>query len=343
MPRTNNLKMRNKRNPSSKPTIETLLPASLLLLLAFVVSGCGHKQSDVQFHRFEQTIFETPVDELQQTLIAREGEYDHDLIIIEPTVPAYMEMLTGFVTDSTMRYIYHVTDSLYHDLSDVEQELGTALKRAEKLCPLMQHYTDFYTLITADFDDYHNRVFCSNTALAVSIDRYAIGSMGKYQNFGMPLYLQQVLRREYIATDCMAAIARNHIALPDGELTLLDYAIAEGKTLYFLEQTMPSTPDTIRLRYSREQLKWMKSNVANVWGWIIQNQMLYSTDYTQLRGLVDDAPKTNAFGEGSAPRTTAYIGWQIVRKYMKQNKCTMTELLEDTDSQKILTLSGWRP
>lgn len=320
--------------------------ASLLciLLAAAIMTACGSKKEEVRFHRFEQLLFDTPVEELQSTLTAREGEYSTPLLYVAPSDPNYMAMVTDFVTDSTMRYIYRVTDSLYRDLSDVEQELGKALGRAVKLWPSLQRYKDFYTLVTADFDDYQNRVFCDyDGSLAVSIDRYAVGEMQDYQSFGVPMYLQQVLKREYIAPDCMAAIARANIALPDHEPTLLDYTIAEGKTLYFLEQTMPGTPDTIRLRYTKQQMKWVKNNTANVWGWIIQNQMLYSSDYTQLRGIIDEAPKTNAFGEESAPRTTAYIGWQIVRRYMKQNDVSLQELFEETDSQKILTLSGWRP
>ena len=61
--------------------------------------------------------------------------------------------------------------------------------------------------------------------------------------------------------------------MPDGEITLLDYAIAEGKTLYFLEETMPGVDDTLRLRYTGEQLDWMRENTANVWGWLLQQKL----------------------------------------------------------------------
>ena len=87
----------------------------------------------------------------------------------------------------------------------------------------------------------------------------------------------------------------------------------------------------------------MEANVERVWGWLIEHDVLYSSDQARLRNLVDDAPKTNAFGEGSAPRTSAYIGWQIVRRYKKRTSPTLAELMAERDSRKILTLSGWRP
>ena len=90
-------------------------------------------------------------------------------------------------------------------------------------------------------------------------------------------------------------------------------------------------------------MEWMKENVGSVWAWMIENELLYSTDLSQVRSLLGDAPKTNAFGEGSAPRTAAYIGWQIVRQYMKKSGASMNELMAERDSQKILNQSGWRP
>ena len=254
-----------------------------------------------------------------------------------------MEMTQGFVADPVMRDIYRITDSLYHDLSDVERELGKALGRAYKLCPKMQHVERFYTMVTGDFDNYGFRVFSNCSDLCVCLDQYALGAMERYQYFGTPNYLVRTFSREYIVPDCMFTLAGLYLERPYGDLTLLDHAIADGKKLYFLEKTLPGIADTLLLRYTADQLKWMQANEKKVWGWMIQNKVLYSTDQNAYRNLLGEAPHTNAFGSDSAPRTAAYIGWQIVRAYMKRSHCTMQELFDETDSQKILTASAWRP
>lgn len=304
-----------------------------------VLASCTQrKASPVTLHRFEQFLFE----ENNSEPTMHRTDFDSPLLNYYPEDANYRAMLHDFTTDPVVRDIYRTTDSLYHDLGWLEQQLAQALQRAGKLCPSIS-YDRFYTLLTADFTNYQNRVFCNDHELAISIDRYAVGAMPQYQYFGLPSYLLRLSTRDHILPDCMAAIARAHILLPEGEMTLLDYAIAEGKTLYFLEQTLPRTPDTLRLRYSKEQYDWMQKNTENVWSWLIQNKMLYSTDLATLRNLTDDAPKTNAFGEGSAPRSAGYIGLQIVRAYMKKTHTSMEDLFEDTDSQKILTQSAWRP
>lgn len=304
-----------------------LLPA----MLAF--AACGRKAEPVQIHRFEQFLFDHR---------GNAADFQTPLLNYHPDDPDFMAAVADFVADPMVQRIYHVTDSLYHDLSWLEQELGDAMERARNLCPEVD-YKYFYTLVTADLGNYANRVFCNLTDMAISLDCYTLGHVEEMQRFGVPNYISNLCRREYIVSDVMATAARAHIELPEGELTFLDYAVAEGKTLYFLDQVLPSTPDTIKLRYSKQQLDWMKENVENVWGWLIQRQMLYSSDQTQLRNLTDDAPKTNTFGDGSAPRTNAYIGWQIVKQYMQRSGSSMSQLFRETDSRKILEQSGWRP
>lgn len=301
--------------------------------LALLVTACGHHAEPVTIHRFEQFLFAGQ---------GNAADFTTPLLNYNPDDPAFKAALDDFVNDPSVRRIYTVTDSLYHDLSWLEQELGDAMARTEELCPEMnvQH---FYTLVTADLGNYPNRVFGNLTDMAISLDNYTLGHVDEMQRFGIPAYITRLCRREYIASDVMASAARSHIELPDGDLTFLDYAIAEGKTLYFLDQVLPSTPDTIKLRYTKAQLDWMQENAENVWGWLIQNKMLFSSDMTQLNNLVDDAPKTNAFGEGSAPRTNAWLGWQIVKQYMKKTGVSVSELFADTDSRKILETSGWRP
>lgn len=318
--------------------IKRRVKGAALALLTLFFSACADKVADVKFSRLEHLLFETSADNLSDAIKAKGSEFDTPLLNLNPDDQQYMLMLADFVSDPMVRRIYEATDSMYGDLRDVELQLGKAMAKAANVCPELR-YDRFYTLVTADLDDYQNRVFCNENELALSIDHYAVECFPG----AVPAYIERLSKKEYIAPDCMAAMARAHIAMPEGEMTLLDYAIAEGKTLYFLEETMPDIDDTLRLRYTAEQLEWMTENTANVWGWLLQQKLLYSKDLTQFHNLIDEAPKTNAFGEGSAPRAPFYIGWQIVRRYMKKSGASMQELFDETDSQKILTTAAWRP
>lgn len=332
----------SKIHPRTMTQRHITLVCLCIVAASLVMTSCHGKSEEVHFHRFEHLLFDTPVEQLPAELKAHADEFNSELIVLYPDEPEFVQMTQEFVSDPVVRDIYRITDSLYHNISDLERQLGRALHRAYKLCPEMHHVERFYTMATGDFN-YNFRVFSNCSDLCVCLDQYALGEMGKYQYFGTPVYLVRTFAREYIVPDCMFTLAGLYQKAPDGDLTLLDHAIADGKKLYFMEKTLPGIADTLLLHYTADQLKWMKDNVKNVWGWLLQNKLLYSTDQTAYRNLLGEAPHTNAFGSDSAPRVASYIGWQIVRTYMKKSHSTMQELFDEPDSRKILTVSGWRP
>lgn len=307
-----------------------------------LVSACHYTSDEaVQLHRFERVLFDTPMEQLQGKLQSVSGEYSTELLNIQPNNPDFMQMLSGFVQDPTMREVYRLVDSVFGDMQEESEELGKALKRAQELSPTLR-YDKVYTFVSGMFD-YDMRVGCNSHELVISLDQYILPYTEKFNYFNSPLFLVQQSRRQYLVTDCMEAIGRQHIAIPqDKEMSLLDYMVAEGKAIYFAEQTLPGTPDSILMRYSKPQIEWMQKNETNVWSYLLQKKVLYDNDYMRFHNLIDDAPKTNAFRD-SSPRTPYYIGWKIVSRYVENTGVSMDELFEETDAQKILSKSNYRP
>ena len=314
-----------------------LIMAALLLTTA----SCGKKGAEVKFSRFEKVLFDTPADQLQGKLEAVRSDFASPLINCAPDNPVYMQQLTAFVSDPIVKEIYRLTDSCYSNLGWLEKDLSAAVSKAQKLSDSVAPKR-YFTMITGDMEDYRNRVFCYDGDLVLSIDHYVLPYTKHLGYCNCPMYIVNLSDRRYMAADCMAAMARSRIAMPEGEPMLLDYIVMEGKVQYFLEQTMPSTPDTIRLRYTKGQLDWMQHSEKDVWGYFLQNNLLYENDMARIHNFIDEAPKTNAF-RNSAPRTTDYLGLQIVRAYMKRSGASLDELFANTDSQAILQKSAFKP
>lgn len=322
-------------------------PFSIILftLFAFLTSlttSCKQKPVEaVPLHRFEQVLFSTPADQLPDKIANVRNEFSTDLLNLQPDNPDFMNLLIGFTEDPVMRDIYHIVDSVFGDMQPEAQQLAAALDKAKSLYPTVR-YDKIYTFISGAFD-YNMRVGCNSHELIISLDQYILPYTAKYNYFNSPLYLIHQSDRKYLLTDCMAAIARQHIAIPsDREMSLLDYMVSEGKAIYFAQQTLPDAPDSILMRYTSEQMDWMLRNEEHVWAYFLQSKLLYETDYMRFHNFIDDAPKTNAFPD-SSPRTTEYIGWQIVSQYMKKTGISVQQLFEETDAQKILSQSNYRP
>jgi hypothetical protein len=116
-----------------------------------------------------------------------------------------------------------------------------------------------------------------------------------------------------------------------------------GKQLYFLDAVMPSLHDSIKLRYTDDQLLWADENHGNIWTFFIENQLLYSSETALIKKLVTDAPFTAQFSKRSPGRILWFIGFQIVRSYMENNDIDLPELMKLSDSQQLLASSKYKP
>ncbi len=319
--------------------ILSLLPATLLLL--FVSCQESHKQVPVSLYRFEQLMFGTPVQELPQRLYDEAPHYHGTLLNVYPDDPRYMADIAGMAQDPILREIYDTISLQYSDLSWLQQELSEAMGRAQVLDSNIR-IEKTITFISGLLD-YTNRVAANENSILIAIDQYTVPSFAKYAYFDLPQYLVSLSTQEHIVPDAMSTIARNHIVMDETEAPmLLDYIIAEGKVLYFLDQVLPNTADTLKIRYTQAQWQWAEDNANQVWAYWLQHELLFERDHKKIFKFTDDAPKTNAFGE-SAPRMTAYIGWLIINRYMSNTNKDLHSLFNNPNSLEILKESGWKP
>lgn len=308
-----------------------------------VMAACGHGvQPAVEVMRLERVIMDSSEEALPEALQRFDKELGSPLLTLLPQDENFMTMVYQYRGDSVVQDIDRTVRQRYGDLG----WLGRAL--ADGVARLAKQDGDIKLRKVATFigsSGYDGRVRADRESgtVAVAIDQYVVGAMERYGYFGDPMYLVRMSDSSHLAVDCLAALAHEYIAMPEEPWTLLDYMVAEGKELYALEQALPRTADSVRLRYTRQQMEWMERHEEKVWGYLLHNQLLFSTDAMTWHNLTDEAPKTNAFGNESAPRTVEYIGWKIVRQYAKRSGASLRDLLEETDARKILNESGYRP
>ncbi|HAY88066.1 MAG TPA: gliding motility lipoprotein GldB, partial [Bacteroidetes bacterium] len=99
------------------------------------------------------------------------------------------------------------------------------------------------------------------------------------------------------------------------------------------------------INYTRGQIEWCKDHEQNMWKYMVQKDVLFSSDKNEYqKHYFNDGPFTSTFGNDSPPRTGAWIGWQIIRQYMASNpEMSIHDLLKDTDHAAIFQKSGYRP
>ena len=106
---------------------------------------------------------------------------------------------------------------------------------------------------------------------------------------------------------------------------------------------IPDISDTLLMKYSREQLDWCYKKESLLWSLMVENQFLFSSDVQIQKKFMEDGPFTSVLSDAAPARLGHFIGWRIVSKYMANNDVSLSELLLETDNQKILKKSKYKP
>ncbi|MFA6949970.1 MAG: DUF2268 domain-containing putative Zn-dependent protease [Lentimicrobiaceae bacterium] len=250
-----------------------------------------------------------------------------------------MEQLRAFVTDPQVRATYQYTMQKFPDLKWLNKGLDDAFTIYSQEFPNKQ-VPQVYTYISGF--DIQMPVKYADSVLIIGLDLYLGKDYKTYLELGYPVYIVNRLTPEYILSDCFREIGWANIT-QNKTTTLLDAMIEEGKTIYFAKVMLPDEKDENLIKYNPEQMKWVQENEQNLWSFIIENQLLYSTDANALTTFMTDGPFTSGFSNNSPSRTGQWLGYQIVKAYMDRGNVSLQELLKETDSQKILQESGYKP
>ena len=94
--------------------------------------------------------------------------------------------------------------------------------------------------------------------------------------------------------------------------------------------------------YTETSYNWCKENESNLWKAIIERKHLYTPDQMTTGKYFDNVPST--FLASDAPGNLgSWLGWQIIDKYMRETNSTPEALMQNNDSQAILTDSKYKP
>jgi hypothetical protein len=324
----------------------------LLLSLVISLSSCrqgsgqlnidvtGIPEPGIKIERYGRDLFQIDPQNLGEELPKLAMEYPFFLGELPLDTLSYIQIY-DFITDPFLREIAGACEAEYPDLISVEGQLNQAWKHIQYYYPETPTPRVFTYVSGLDFE---TPVQMMEDIILVALDMY----LGKnYEPYGMsriPQYRTRRATRDYLVRDVMLEVARNLPVEYRTENILLDQMIEKGKMLYFLDATMPATADTIKVSYSKQQLSWCKANEPNLWAFIIENDLLFSSDYEKTHKLILDGPFTSFFPNGSPGRTGWWLGWQIVRSFMENNEdVSIPQLMGELTPRQVLDNSDYNP
>ncbi|MDL5047697.1 hypothetical protein QQ054_16905 [Oscillatoria amoena NRMC-F 0135] len=136
---------------------------------------------------------------------------------------------------------------------------------------------------------------------------------------------------------------RYNITNPTDKTVLADM-IAYGKSYYFAKHMLPCVPDSVFIWYSTEEMKGARENQDLIWYRFIEDQVLYSTSHLVKQRYLSDRPKTIEVGEKCPGRIAQWVGWEIVKSYMKAHpETSLQTVMQFNDADQLFKASKYKP
>ena len=312
------------------------------------VSGIN---ADLNVLRAEELFQASSAEDLASRFAALESEntisanYLRDYVIQIPPESA----------DNPYPYLYETYAEpemlawLADTVADVHADLDQALAKVEQAYRYHRYYLpqdSLPSLITYSGVFGSPVLFLPGVA-AISLPMFMGRDFSAYKTFPpdyLPRYFFHRMDKEYLPIEVMDEYARARWYCPAVNHKVLDHMIHEGKLLYYLDLVFPETSDSLKIGYTANQVQWAKENEVNAWALILEEELLYNSQQLQVLRLIGEGPFTKGMTQESPGRMGVWLGWQIVREYMRRHPdVSFKELLAMDDAQEILAESGWKP
>jgi hypothetical protein len=232
---------------------------------------------------------------------------------------------------------------------EVKRVFGDEEKLKEEFAVAFRNLKYYYPDIKAPrietvISGFETDMFVSDSLIIIGLD-YFLGKGAKYRP-NMYEYMLRQYNPENIVPSTMMLYGIdgriNHMD-SDNKSALADM-ITYGKSFYFAKQMVPCTPDSVFIWYSSEEIKGVWKNQDLIWARFIEDKLLYSTSHILKQRYLGDRPKTTEVGAECPGRIGQWVGWQIVKSYMKQHpEQTLPGLMNSGNADKIFKESKYKP
>jgi gliding motility-associated lipoprotein GldB len=284
---------------------------------------------EIEVKRFDKIFFETPPNKFSE--VKKEFPYffpagnEDSVWLRKMNAPIWRE-------------VYTEVQKKYSDITAVQIELTNLIKHAKYYFPV----TKAPKLITVIAEmDYNSKAIYADSLVIISLELY-LGKDHKFYQF--PDYIRANFEQKQMMPDVVSSFAAKKIPVLKSRL-LIDQMVYFGKELYLKDLLLPEYSDAEKIGYAPQQIDWCVGNESYMWRYFMEKEMLFSDEQKLSSRFVNPAPFSKFYLEidnESPGRVGAWLGWQIVRSYMKNNDTPIAELLK-MNGKEIFEKSKYKP
>lgn len=302
---------------------------------------------DITINRLEQDVFKMDTSNISASTKLLESKYGHFYTSFITGIinngglrdSSYNFRMKQFISDKDMREAYENCQKIYPTTDTLKEQITEIFKH-------FKHYFPDKNLpkVITMMSGFNYSVVMLDSTIGIGLEMY-LGSKNKfYEMLTMPKYKSMFMNKENIPSDVVRAWMANEFPYNMNKSDFLNEIVYYGKIMYLTDALLPKTSDTLKIQYTQKQLEYCKQNEFNMWSYFAAQKLLYTTDQSEIMKFTSEGPFTTAFSKDSPPRVGYWIGWQIVKQYMKNNPdVSLEQLMNETDGQKLLGKAKYKP
>ena len=296
-----------------------------------ILIGCNNKSTNnyenIIVDRFEKKFFNIQPDSLK--ILTNQYPY------LFPSSFSDEEWL-NIKNDSVRKIIFNETqvefknDYLNRNISKLYYELSNQFSNfnSPKIITINNGLDFQYKLIDID------------SLVLLSLDCY-LDNDELYKT--IPAYISQKMNKNFLIRDLAEKLISRYVNYPTNR-QFLDKIIYYGK-VYNLMTTNLDFDEANALYYNEKEIVWARDNEKEVWKFFIENEILFNTSNILVERFINFGPYSK-FGISidyeSPPMIGKWIGYKIVKSYLKSNNKTIEEILNMNEYELYLN-SNYKP
>lgn len=304
------------------------------------VPDTSHIQVQLDVQRLEETLFSLDSKDAIHEFLQKHKLFAEQFLGVTSSEAnrELTERLYAMIRDPHIQTLYREVQQVFGDCSAIQQQFATAFQY------LKYYYPDFKipqiaTFITGMGTDLH----ISDDLIVIGLD-FFMGEGAKFRPIGMPEYLLRGYQPAHIVPKICLLLSQQFIQTHDSDSTLLADMLYYGKAYYFAQALLPEVEASTLLDYTPEQLADVEQHQAVIWEHFIEHELLYATNHLIKNKYLSNRPFVAEIGPRCPGRIGRWLGWEIIKRYMKKHTdVSLSTLMSEPDTQKLFTQSKYRP
>lgn len=296
--------------------------------------------------RFEKMVFTIAPPDLSDTIRMNHSYllpffriFNEQIIGIGPdSLPGYADQLGRFSGDTLLRKVYNEVERTIGSYTSAFQNIDRAFSRWAEI-PGNKRPEYLITYISG----FNQSFITLPESLGIGLDNYLGSENPLYKGLGIPVYIRKNMNPADLTGDAVRAWLYSELPASGTGNGFLDRMIYEGKIYFIAGELAKGISESNLFHYTDGQIDWCREQEQAMWKYLAEQKILFSTDRLTVRKFLDEAPFTRDFGNESPGKVGVWIGYRIIKSYVKATGASLEDLIRITTAKEILSASKYHP